>query len=98
MFNVRLADGHLFGKWLFTWLSLLMTLMVSYFMPSFSHEMFWMRSGTEFRQFLGIFVRISAHCLSFHILCQGHVVIIMVPKILLLTFVKKCSHVRIVRL
>ena len=26
MFNVRLADDHLYGKWLFTWLSPLMSL------------------------------------------------------------------------
>ena len=31
MFNVRLAGDHLYGKWLFTWLSLVMSLMVSYF-------------------------------------------------------------------
>ena len=29
MFNVRLADDHLYGTWLFTWLSLVMSLMVS---------------------------------------------------------------------
>ena len=34
MFNVRLADDHLYGKWLFTWLSLVMSLMVSYFVLS----------------------------------------------------------------
>ena len=52
MFNVRLADDHLYGKWLFTWLSLVMSLMVSYFVLSFPHEIFWMRSGTELSQFL----------------------------------------------
>ena len=30
MFNVRLAGGHLFGKQLFTWLSLVVSLMASY--------------------------------------------------------------------
>ena len=35
MFNVRLAGDHLYGKWLFTWLSLVMSLMVSYFVLSF---------------------------------------------------------------
>ena len=35
MFNVRLAGGHLYGKWLFTLLSLVVSLMVSYFVPSF---------------------------------------------------------------
>ena len=35
MLNVRLAGDHLYGKWLFTWLSLVMYLMVSYFVLSF---------------------------------------------------------------
>ena len=35
MFNVRLAGDHLYGKWLFTWLSLVMLLMVSCFVLSF---------------------------------------------------------------
>ena len=47
MFNVRLADNHLYGEWLFTWLSLVMSLMVSYFVLSFPHEMFWMSLGLK---------------------------------------------------
>ena len=35
MFNVRLAGNHLYGKWLFNWLSLVISLMVSYFVLSF---------------------------------------------------------------
>ena len=35
MFNVRLAGDHQYRKWLFTWQSLVMSLMVSYFMLSF---------------------------------------------------------------
>ena len=36
MFNVvRLAGDHLYGKWQFTWLSLVMSLMVYYFVLSF---------------------------------------------------------------
>ena len=31
MFKVRLVGDHLYGKWLFIWLSLVMSLMVSYF-------------------------------------------------------------------
>ena len=34
MFNVRLAGDHLYGKWLFTWLWLMMSLMVYYFVLS----------------------------------------------------------------
>ena len=30
MFNVRLARGHLYGKQLFTWLSLVVSLMASF--------------------------------------------------------------------
>ena len=35
MLNVRLAGDHLYGKWLFTLLSLVMSLMVSYFVLPF---------------------------------------------------------------
>ena len=35
MFNVILAGDHLYGTWLFTWLSLVMSLMGSYFVQSF---------------------------------------------------------------
>ena len=34
MFSVWLAGDHLYGKWLFTWLSLVMSFMVSYFVLS----------------------------------------------------------------
>ena len=37
MFNVRLAGGHLYGKQLLTWLSLVMSFMAS-FVLSFSAE------------------------------------------------------------
>ena len=36
MFNVRLAGDHLYGKWLFTWLPMVMCSVVSYFVLSFS--------------------------------------------------------------
>ena len=35
MFNVRLAGGNLYWKWLFTWLSMVMSLMVTYSVLSF---------------------------------------------------------------
>ena len=35
MFNVRLAGGHLYGKQLFTWLSLVVSLMVSFVLSIF---------------------------------------------------------------
>ena len=54
MLNVGLAADHLFGKWLFTWLSLVMSLTVSYFMLSFLPRDAWMRSGTKLSHFLRI--------------------------------------------
>ena len=54
MVNVRLASDHQYGKLLFTWLSLVISLMVS-FLLSFSHETSWMRYGTELSQFVRIF-------------------------------------------
>ena len=36
MFNVRLAGGHLYGKQLFTWLSLVVFLMASFVLSFFS--------------------------------------------------------------
>ena len=35
MSSVRLAGDHLYRKWLFNWLLLVMSLMVSYFVLSF---------------------------------------------------------------
>ena len=35
MFNVRLAGGHLYGYQLFTWLSLVVSLMVSFVLSFF---------------------------------------------------------------
>ena len=35
MLNVRLAGGHLYGKLLFTWLSLVMSMMVSFCLSFF---------------------------------------------------------------
>ena len=56
MFNVRLAGEHLYGRWLFTWLSLVMSLMMYFLCSPFSDEMSWMRSWTEIGQFLRIFL------------------------------------------
>ena len=47
MFNVRLAGDQMYGKLLFTWLSLVISLMVSNLCCPFSHELSWMRSGAE---------------------------------------------------
>ena len=35
MFNVRLAGGHLYGKQLFTWMSLVVSLMASFVLSFF---------------------------------------------------------------
>ena len=39
MLNVRQAGDHRYGKLLFTWLSLVITLVASCFVLSHSHEM-----------------------------------------------------------
>ena len=56
MLNVTLAGDHLYGKLLFTWLSLVMSMMVSFYAVLFSHEMSSMRSGTKLSQFLRVFL------------------------------------------
>ena len=38
MFNVRLAGRHLYGKQLFTWLSLVVSLMASFVLSFFSYD------------------------------------------------------------
>ena len=38
MFNVRLAGGHLYGKRLFTWLSLVVSLMASFVLSFFPRD------------------------------------------------------------
>ena len=40
MFNVRLAGGHLYGKQLFTWLSLVVSLMASFVLSFFPLDVF----------------------------------------------------------
>ena len=47
-FNVRLADDHLCGKWLFTWLSLVMSLIVSNFKQSFFPRDVWSNQWSFF--------------------------------------------------
>ena len=49
MFNIRLAGDHVCGKWL-----LVVSLMASYFMLSFSHDISWMNSRIKLSQFLRI--------------------------------------------
>ena len=40
MFNVRLAGGHLYGKQLFTWLSLVVSLLASFVLSFFPLDVF----------------------------------------------------------
>ena len=56
MLKIRIAGEHLYWKWLFTLLLLVMSLMVPDFVlcRPFSHEMSWIRPGTELSQFLRI--------------------------------------------
>ena len=60
MFNIRLAGDHLYGKWLFTWLSLVMSLMMSYFVLSFFPRDVLDEIWTELSQFLRIFLTYSS--------------------------------------
>ena len=55
MLNVRLTSDNQFGKLLFTWLSLVMSSMVSFCALFFPGE-YWMRSGSELSQFLRVFL------------------------------------------
>ena len=57
MLNVRLAGGHLYGKQLFNWLSLVVSLLASFVRFFFPLDS-WMRSGTCLRQFLMDFLLI----------------------------------------
>ena len=59
MLNVRLATDHLYGKLLFFWLTLVMSMMVS-FVLSFS-RVTWMGSGTQLSQFLKVFLPTHMH-------------------------------------
>ena len=56
MLNVGLAGDHQYGKLLFTWLSLVMSLMLSFC----AVEMSWVISGTELSHFLRVFLPTSA--------------------------------------
>ena len=56
MLNVKLAGDHLYGKLLFIWLSLVVSMMVSFFYCPFPHEMSCMRSWTSLSQFLRVFL------------------------------------------
>ena len=47
MLNIRLAGDHLYGKLLFTWLSLVMSMMVSFCAVLFPHEVSWILNLIE---------------------------------------------------
>ena len=63
MFNVRLACDRLYGREMAVHLAVVGDGFVFYFVLSFSHNMSWMRSGTELNQFLRIVL--PTHCSSF---------------------------------
>ena len=50
----RIASEHLYVKLLFTWLSLQVSMIVSFCAVPFSHEMSWIRSLTYLSQFLRV--------------------------------------------
>ena len=53
MLNVRLAGDHLYGKLLFTWLSLVMSLMVSFCVVPSSTRCPGLDQGLNWVSFLG---------------------------------------------
>ena len=55
MFDVRLASGHLYGKQLFTWLSLVVSLMASFVLSFFPLDVLdeiWDLTESVFEGFL----------------------------------------------
>ena len=60
MLNVRLAGGHLYGKQLFIWLSLVVSLMASFVLSFFPLDVL-VRSGTSLSQFLRDFLPTRVH-------------------------------------
>ena len=55
MFNVRQAGGHLYGKQLFTWLSLVVSLMASFVLSIFPLDVLdeiWDLIGSVSEEFL----------------------------------------------
>ena len=68
MLNVRLAGDYQYGKLLFTWLSLVMSVCAV-----FSYEISLMRSGTEVSRFLRFFLP----KLYLWLLCMGMAIILV---------------------
>ena len=64
---LSLADYHLQGKGLFTWLSLMVSLVVTNFVVMFSQRVSWKGFGIVWCQFLRMFQTITVYhkaCLS----------------------------------
>ena len=67
MFNVRLAGGHLYGKQLFTWLSLVVSLMASFVLSFFRGTLVGIRGNIAIRRnptlhsFMGQNMKICLH-------------------------------------
>ena len=66
MFNVRLAGGHLYGKQLFTWLSLVVSLMASFVLSFFPLDVLneiWDLIESFLRDFLPTLIyQVSSKC------------------------------------
>ena len=63
MFNVRLAGGHLYGKQLFTWLSLVVSLMASFVLSFFPLDVL-----DEIWDLIKLFLRDFLPTLSMHLM------------------------------
>ena len=76
MFNVRLAGGHLYGKQLFTWLSLVVSLMASFvlfFFPLDVLDEIWDLIESVSEGFLPVYSLTGSHIWIFCItVITGH--------------------------
>ena len=72
----------------------MMSLVVSYFVPSFSHEMSWMRSGTESSQFLRIILPTLIPLVNFLLIFPGDKSFVVPRRYLIFVFVTSFLLVR----
>ena len=79
MFNVRLAESHLYGKKLFTWLSLVMSLMASFVLSFFPLDVLdeiWDLIESVSEEFLPTLVFMSRTCTKISSNCRTSVKIV----------------------
>ena len=94
MFDVRLADNYLYGKWLFTWRSLVMSYFVLSFFPQDVLDEIW--------GLIELVLTIFLPTLSATVDCmRSFLYLVMTPLVLIFTFIYsqrvfcKLFHVRL---